>query len=57
MGGLKTMKFIIGLLIFIVGTYVGITLTAIMAVNKISNLERQIFNKERKEKNLDAKKI
>lgn len=51
------MKFIIGLLIFIVGTYVGITLTAIMAVNKISNLERQIFNKERKEKNLDAKKI
>lgn len=51
------MKFIIGLLIFIIGAYVGIALTAIMSVNKISDLERKIFNKEKKEVNTDAKKI
>lgn len=52
------MKFIIGLLIFIIGAYVGIVLTAIMSANKISDLERQIFNnKEKEEINTDAKKI
>lgn len=45
----KDMKFIIGLLIFIIGAYVGIALTAIMSANKISDLERQIFNKEKEE--------
>jgi hypothetical protein len=53
----KDMKFIIGLLIFIIGAYVGIALTAIMSVNKISDLERQIFNKEKEEVNINAKKI
>ena len=51
------MKFIIGLLIFIIGVYVGIALTAIMSANQISDLERQIFNKEKEEINTDAKKI
>lgn len=53
----KDMKFIIGLLIFIIGVYVGIALTAIMSANQISDLERQIFNKEKEEINTDAKKI
>jgi hypothetical protein len=53
----KDMKFIIGLLIFIIGAYVGIVLMAIMSANKISDLERQIFNKEKEEVNINAKKI
>ena len=53
----KDMKFIIGLLIFIIGAYVGIVLMAIMSANKISDLERQIFNKEKEEINTYAKKI
>lgn len=37
------MKFIIGLLIFIVGTFTGAILIAIVSVNRINDLERKIY--------------
>lgn len=37
------MKFIIGLLIFIVGTFTGTILIAIVSVNRINDLERKIY--------------
>lgn len=37
------MKFIIGLLIFIVATFTGAILIAIVLVNRINDLERKIY--------------
>lgn len=39
------MKYIIGLLIFLVGLFFGFVLVALLTANKISELERQVYQK------------